>query len=74
YYDGKMCDLELVPQKLVKPSITKVAISTLTPAEISYKNSINAKKNKNSPWRQFNPNFTNRDRTEWDNKNVPSRW
>ena len=74
YYDGKMCDLELVPQKLVKPSITKVAISTLTPAEISYKNSINAKKNKNSPWRQFNPNFTNRDRAEWDNKNVPSRW
>ena len=24
----------------------------------------------NSPWRQFNPNFTNRDRAKWDNENL----
>lgn len=29
-----------------------------------------AKKNINSPWRQFNPNFTNRDRTKWDDENL----
>lgn len=29
-----------------------------------------AKRNSNSPWRQFNPNYMNRDRTKWDNENL----
>lgn len=29
-----------------------------------------AKRNINSPWRQFNQNFTNRDRAKWDNENL----
>ena len=33
-----------------------------------------AKRNLNSPWRQFNPNYTNRDRAKWDNENLRSRW
>lgn len=72
YYEGKICDLELVPQKLAKPKIAKIAKPLLTPAEISQRNSNNAKKNINSPWRQFNPNFTNRDRAKWDDKNLAS--
>ena len=74
YYDGEMCDLELVPQKLAKPKATKIAKSLLTPAEISQRNSNSAKKNINSPWRQFNPNFTNRDRAKWDDKSLASRY
>ena len=29
-----------------------------------------AKKNANSPWRQFNPNYYNRDRSKWDSENL----
>ena len=80
YYDGRMCDLEPVPQKLVRPKVAKVAVPAskqvlaLTPTEVSRRNSLNAKKNRNSPWRQFNPNFTNRDRAEWDNRNLASKY
>ena len=70
YHDDKMCDLELVPQKLTKPKVVKIAKPILTPAEISQRNSANAKKNVNSPWRQFNPNYTNRDRAKWDKENL----
>lgn len=28
------------------------------------------KNSSNSPWRQFNPNFTNRDKTKWNNENL----
>ena len=70
YYEGRVCDLELVPQKLAKPKTIKVAKPLPTPAEISQRNSNNAKKNINSPWRQFNPNFTNRDRAKWDSENL----
>ena len=72
YYEGEICDLELVPQKLAKPKVVKVAKPLLTPAEIEQRNSVNARKNVNSPWRQFNPNFTNRDRAKWDDKNLAS--
>ncbi len=70
-----MYDLELVPQKLAKPKIIKVAKPKplLTPTAISQKNSDNAKKNINSPWRQFNPNFINRDRAKWDSENL-AKW
>ena len=74
YYNGKTCDLELIPRKLTKPKITKVAKPLLVSVKTSHPNSINTKKNINSPWRQFNPNFINRDRAEWDNKNLTSRW
>lgn len=74
YYGDKICDLELVPQKLIKPKIAKVTTPALVPNRTGHVNTANAKKNHNSPWRQFNPNFTNRDRTEWDNKNLASRW
>lgn len=66
YYDGKICDLEFVPQKLAKPKVIKVP-----KIEICKKSSENTKRNVNSPWRQFNPNFINRDRAKWDSKNTP---
>ena len=72
YYNGEMCNLELVPQKLTRPKIVKIKKPMLAPAEINHRNSINAKKNKSSPWRQFNPNFTNRDRAKWDKENLAS--
>lgn len=31
---------------------------------------ISKKNSSNSPWRQFNPNFTNRDRAKWDDGNL----
>ena len=33
-----------------------------------------AKMNINSSWRQFNPNFTNRDRAKWNDENLRSRF
>ncbi|MBR3168813.1 hypothetical protein IKF23_00005, partial [Candidatus Saccharibacteria bacterium] len=40
---------------------------------ISEERTINAKK-ANTPWRQFNPNFTNRDRAKWDDENLRARF
>lgn len=38
---------------------------------LSNERSMNSKKSSaNSPWRQFNPNFTNRDRAKWDDENL----
>ena len=85
-YEDMLYDLELVPKGLVEPNITRIATTTAakptktvsmkatpTKEEISKRNSENAKKNTNSPWRQFNPNFTNRDRAKWDRENLASR-
>lgn len=66
YYNDKICDLELVPQKLTKPKVAKIPKD-----EINKSLSKNAKQNTNSPWRQFNPNYFNRDRAEWDKENTP---
>lgn len=57
YFDGEMCDLELVPQKLAKPKVAKIVKPILTPAEISQRNSTSAKKNTNSPWRKWSPEY-----------------
>ena len=35
---------------------------------------ISRKSSMNSPWRQFNPNFTNRDRAKWDDENLRARF
>lgn len=34
------------------------------------RSAISRKSSMNSPWRQFNPNFTNRDRAKWDDENL----
>ena len=73
FYNGAICDLELVPQRIAKPKVYQVAKPVLTPAERNRQSSVNAKKNYNSPWRQFNPDFINRDRAEWESKNIP-KW
>ena len=70
YYNGMICDLEVVPQKLAKLKIAKIPKPILTPTEIASRNSMNARKNSSSPWRQFNPNYLNREKAEWDNKNL----
>ena len=66
YYDGRMCDLELVPQKLAKPKVVRIP-----KPRIREETNNNTKQKPNSPWRQFNPNYFNHDRTEWDKKNTP---
>ena len=53
--DGKWYDLEDVGPRSAHKNLV---------SEESRENSIN------SPWRQFNPNFTNRDRAKWDNENL----
>ena len=68
YYDGKICDLELVPQKLAKPKIAKVAKSTLTPTKINQRNNNNTTKNNNSPWRRWSPEYCHVKREDyWHN-------
>ena len=70
YYDGDICDLELVPQKLVKPKMAKVVNPSYVLMETNEKKSNATKKNHNSPWRQFNPNYLNREKTKWNDKNL----
>lgn len=65
YYEDEIYDLELVPQKIIRPKVAKI-MPIPKEEDITTKPS---KKN-NSPWRQFNPNFTNRDRAKWDNENL----
>ena len=74
YYKGEICDLEIVPRKLAKPKVASITKPTLTKAELCVRRSKYAKTNTNSPWRQFNVNFTNRDRAKWDDENLASRW
>ena len=66
YYNGKMCDLELVSQKLAKPKVARIP-----KPRICEETNNGTKQKPNSPWRQFNPNYFNHDRTEWDKKNAP---
>lgn len=37
---------------------------------LSEERTVFAKRNTSSPWRQYNPNFINRDRTKWDDENL----
>lgn len=37
---------------------------------LSEERTVFAKRNISSPWRQYNPNFTNRDRAKWDKENL----
>ena len=49
YYDGKICDLELVPQKLAKPKVARV---------VSPKKMIRTNvKQKEHPWHTWNPEY-----------------
>lgn len=73
-YEDILYDLELILKETVMPKAAKVIKLKTGKDKISKQNSENAKRNTNSPWRRFNPNFTNRDRTRWDNENLASRW
>lgn len=66
YYNGKMCDLELVSKKLAKPKVARIP-----KPRICEETNNGTKQKPNSPWRQFNPNYFNHDRAEWDKKNTP---
>ena len=70
YYSGEMCDLELVPQKLTRPKIAKVMDPSYALMETNEMKGAAVKKNNNSPWRQFNPNYLNREKAEWNDKNL----
>jgi len=70
YYSDEMCDLELIPQKLARPRIAKAVNPSYALMETNEKKSAAAKKNNNSPWRQFNPNYLNREKAEWNDKNL----
>ena len=70
YYDGEICDLELVSKKLTKPKIAKIIKPALLKEEANGMTSRKIQKSSNSPWRKFNPNFINRDRAKWDNENL----
>ena len=72
YYNDKICDLELVPRELAKPKVMKIKKPTHTKVVITTANK-DIKKNTNSPWRQFNPNYLNRDRAKWNKENLMSR-
>lgn len=51
YYNGKMCDLELVPQKLAKPKIAKIVKPKL---KLETKTT---RAKSNSPWGKWNPEY-----------------
>lgn len=72
YYDGAMCDLELVPQKLPTPRVAKVVKPQLVPTKLDKSNNTKPKNGSNSPWRQFNPDFLNRDKAKWNDENLAS--
>ena len=53
--EGKWYDLEDIGPKSLHSEITS---------------SISREGSKNSPWRQFNPNYFNRERSKWDDENL----
>lgn len=57
--DDKWYDLEDIGPRSANESLLSKERS-----EIAKRNSVN------SPWRQFNPGFINRDRAKWDNENL----
>lgn len=56
--DGRWYDLEDVGPRSMHKDLLSAERSNL------------ARQNNNSPWKQFNPNFINRDRAKWDDENL----